>query len=201
MGGMGGMEGGGGAGGGMDGGNGGGAAEPASGNAIAEAKALVAVTALVPFKQQVEEYERVFLDRNGYNPSRDFPKYVFLIAQRVDVTDDPARQVDEADWESLINTASHQKVNETEWHGSPGEIVNAMYLDKFISLNAPPVLMRDLDNVLRHPEIPLSGTVSETLENEEEQEGTDDEGTEEVNPGDDLPGALLAGNGAAAADG
>ncbi|MFL2870812.1 MAG: hypothetical protein ACJZ8O_08680, partial [Pirellulaceae bacterium] len=197
MGGMGGMDGG--SGGGSGGGNGGGGGEtaPAGGNAIAQAKALVAITALVPFKQQVEEYERVFLDRNGYNPSRDFPKYVFLIAQRVDVTNDPNRQVDEADWESLTSTAKHQKVNEKQWHGSPGEIVNAMYLDNYISLKAPPVLMRDLDAVLRHPEIPLSGTVSETVENEDEQDGASDEDTEELNPGDDLPGALLAGNGAA----
>jgi len=181
-GGMGGMDGGmGGAMGGMDGGMGGamggmdGENDKEKGTPVAIARTVVGVTALVPFKKQFDEYERALAMRSGYEARRDRPDYIFMTIQRVDITDNPQQAEGEYAWEDLLNTRTHNKAAES-WHGTAGEIVDSTHLNDYISLSCPPVMLRNINELLRHPEIPLAGqapveeTVIEESEDEPEEE-------------------------------
>ena len=189
-GGMGGMEGGmGGAMGGMEGGMGGAMggvdseADKEKGTPVAIARTIVGVTALVPFKKQFDEYERALAMRSGYEARRDRPDYIFMTVQRVDITANPQQAEGEYAWEDLLNTRTHNKAAES-WHGTAPEIVNSTHLNDYISLSCPPVMLRDINELLRHPEIPLAGQapVEETVIEE-----TDDDPEEEIDG--NIPGS------------
>ena len=175
---MGGMEGGmGGAMGGMEGGMGGTDAGSAENKAtpVAVAHTIVGVTALVPFKKQFDEYERALAMRSGYDARRDRPDYIFMTVQRVDITDNLQQAEGEYAWENLLSTRDHNRIAD-RWFGTAGEIVDNTHLNEYISLSCPPVMLRNIDDLLRHPEIPLAGqspvdeAVADTPEDEPEEE-------------------------------
>ena len=181
---MGGMEGGmGGAMGGMEGGVDTGSDEE-KGTPVAVAQTIVGVTALVPFKKQFDEFERTLAMRSGYDARRDRPDYIYMTVQRVDITDNPQQAEGEYAWANLLNTKAHNIVAE-KWHGTAGEIVDSTHLNEYISLSCPPVMLRDINDLLRHPEIPLAGQAptNEVVPEEE----TDDEPEETVDS--NIPGS------------
>jgi hypothetical protein len=155
---------------------------------VARARTMVAGTALVPFKQQFDEFERALAMRSGYDGYRDQPDYVFMYVERVDVTNNPAQVVDESQWQRILHTNAH-RTEQRKWHSTAAEIVAPSYLNPYISLQCPPVMLRNLDNLLRHPEIPLAGV---TVQKPEEQEAGDETQAEpQENKGnEDLPGGL-----------
>jgi hypothetical protein len=159
-----------------------------TGTPVARSRTMVAGTALVPFKQQFDEFERALAMRSGYDGLRDQPDYVFMYVERVDVTSNPTQVVDESQWQRIMHTKAHHS-EQKKWHSTATEIVAPSYLNRFISLQCPPVMQRDLDNLLRHPEIPLAGM---TIKKPEEQESGEEikEEPEENNENADLPGGL-----------
>ncbi len=126
------------------------------GSPVAVAHTIVGVTALVPFKKQFDEYERALAMRSGYDALRDRPDYIFMTVQRVDITDNPQQDEGEYAWEDLLNTRAHNRAAE-QWYGTANEIVDSTHLNEYISLTCPPVMMREISDLLRHPEIPLAG--------------------------------------------
>ena len=146
---------------GMAGGSEGGGGMPAAddgpkGTPVAVAQTIVGVTALVPFKKQFDEYERALAMRSGYDAMRDRPDYIFMTVERVDITDDLQQAEGEYNWEYLLSTREHNRAAD-RWFGAATEIVDDTHLNEYISLSCPPVMLRDINDILRHPEIPLTG--------------------------------------------
>ena len=145
---------------GMAGGSEGGGGMPAAddgpkGTPVAVAQTIVGVTALVPFKKQFDEYERALAMRSGYDAMRDRPDYIFMTVERVDITDDLQQAEGEYNWEYLlIRVNTHRAAD--RWFGAATEIVDETHLNEYISLSCPPVMLRDINDILRHPEIPLT---------------------------------------------
>ena len=156
------------------------------GTSVAVAQTIVGVTALVPFKKQFDEFERALAMRSGYEAMRDRPDYVFMTVERVDITDNPQQAEGEYNWEYLLSTRDHNRIAD-RWHGTATEIVDGTHLNDFISLSCPPVMLRDINDILRHPEVPLAGQAPESEAN------TEDENTEEETPEEavdnNLPGS------------
>ena len=92
-------------------------------------------------------------------------------------------------WQKIMHTKAH-RANQKNWHSTATEIVAPSYLNQYISLQCPPVMMRNLDNLLRHPEIPLAGVTVQKPEEQEPAEETTEE-PEENNGNADLPGGLV----------
>ncbi len=164
------------------------------GEPVAQSGSVIAVKALVPYRKQADEYKRVLGEAIGYDPVRDQPWIVFFQAQRVDVTDDPQREVHEAEWQSIMNTNSAAaKIRTLRWHGLMPEAADSMYVDASITMPAPPMMLRCMDEVMLHSDVPRSKTIA-TFETAEP-----DEGQNAQKPGDeedmDLPTAGLGGAG------
>jgi len=154
--------------------------------AVSVPSTVVGVTGVFPFKKQWDEYNRVLQGASGYESSRDRPRFVFLRAERVDVTDDPQRQIQDGEWEQITHTSQHRGYTK-DWDGSPRELVDEQYLDPFITFVAPPLMMREIDEMLTHPDIPLRNApaVSEEPVAEENETPADD------GQPSDLPGGFI----------
>jgi hypothetical protein len=158
------------------------------GTPVARSRTMVAGTALVPFKQQFDEFERALAMRSGYDGLRDQPDYVFMYVERVDVTSDPTQVVDENQWQKIMHTKAWRN-EQKKWHSTATEIVSSSYLNPYISLQCPPVMIRNLDDLLRHPLIPLAGMTTKKSTDNEAVEETQEE-PEENSENADLPGGL-----------
>ncbi len=164
---------------------------------------IVAVVGVVPFKKQWDEYSRVLQGASGYEASRDQPRYVYLYGQRVDVTDNPDRAINDDEWEAVTQFNEYRKETQ-KWDGSPRELVDEKYLDPFITYVCPPVMMRDITGMLTHPEIPLRNAPAAAEQAPQEEPDDDPKDTPQDAPGGfvEQPGAgAVAAGGAGGAMG
>jgi hypothetical protein len=119
--------------------------------AVAKPCNIAAVKAVIELQKQWDEYERVFSTAVGYNPARDVPRFVMFLAQRADVTDDPNRELTDADWKNVANNDSvRAELMRNPWYGFSQEIVDPRYLSKVLTMPTPPVMMRDSEPIARH---------------------------------------------------
>lgn len=134
---------------------------------VARDSASVTIMALVPFQKQIEEFENKLANALDYDPSRDFPMYLQFQVERADVTDLPADADPSAyEWKRLPSPRAvlrEQIGDETtlgKWAGFPPEVVDPAYLEpETLTHPAPPYLMRDLWDLLTHPEVPLASAM------------------------------------------
>jgi hypothetical protein len=134
---------------------------------VARDSASVTIMAVVPLQKQIEEFENKLANALDYDPSRDFPMYLQFQVERADVTD----LADDADpstfeWKRLPSPRAvlrEQLGDETtlgKWAGQPPEVVDPAYLEpETLTHPAPPYLMRDLWDLLTHPEVPLASAL------------------------------------------
>ncbi len=179
---------------GMPGGPGGsgGSSTTAPGSPIAESADVVVVKALVPYQKQADEFKTVLGDAIGYNPSRDTPHLIFFQAERADVTDDPDKELTDADWTIVMNP-NRAKRAAADWHGSPAEIADPNYLDSAVTMRTPPLMLRCLDDVLLHSDVPRGQAAAATLSPDagtEEDKGDEKDKAPGDAPGDDAPGGF-----------
>ncbi len=139
------------------------------------------VMALVPHEEMAAEYERIFRFSGGYQYMRDQPTYRGFEVQRVDVTDNPYREIKENEWVKLTNRKDQNLIlagqqwktpipigQRRAWINSPGldpaiygqyrmqEFADPLALDPYLVVVNPPVLMRDYRRWTKHPDIPWS---------------------------------------------
>lgn len=112
---------------------------------------VVAVTALVPFEKQWEEYERALADAVGYSAAQDIPKYLYFMAERAEVSSDPDAPLQ---WKAVSNTAYALK--EAMWYaGIPKEVADEAYLmPNILTMPIPPILLKPYDELALHSEVP-----------------------------------------------
>jgi hypothetical protein len=171
-----------------------------AGQPVATSGDVIVVKALVPYRKQADEYKRVLGEAIGYDPMRDQPRIVFFQAQRVDVTDDPQKAVQEADWQLVMTPKTAQtKATEQKWHGVMPEVADYAYVDANATMPVPPMMLRCMDKAMLHSEVPRGKTVAtmETPVADEGEKKKDDSKKEGNDGGLDLPGGGLPGGGVA----
>ena len=155
----------------------------------AESRHMIAVKALAPFRKQVDEFKRVLGDAIGYDPNRDNPRVVFFEAQRVDVTDDPSKEPSEDEWQAIMNPKAAARMAERDkWYGTIQEVADLAYVDRSITMNTPPMMLRCMDEVMLHSEVPRSTVMPTLRTTAETEEGVEKEEPEDVSPDMDMPG-------------
>jgi len=124
-------------------------------NAVAQGSNIVAIKSVVPWQKQWNEYKTTFETAMAYLPSRDTPKYIWFEAFRIDVTDDPTREVTDADpgWKLIANSNS-EFTRAEKWAGVVKEICNPEYLDDSLTMPIPPVALRDYTSLALPSDVP-----------------------------------------------
>jgi hypothetical protein len=160
----------------------------------------VVLMAVVPHKQQVEEFDSVFGQALDPDSNRDFPMYRSFFIQRADVTADPSADPATLDWQDV----SHKVLLDdwAKWAGVPQDILETSYLEYVdnsgsgLTYPLPPFVQRDLWEAMTHPDIPLAsarGMPLPTSEEPGEEPAADEEGNKV--PGRRVPGRGQRGPG------
>ncbi len=157
---------------------------PGDADVIPLARPMITVVALAPYKRQFDQYKEVFGSAVSYDRGRDKPAFLSFSAQRVDVTGDPDRKIEDNEWQ-VVKTASHYFSKEIpQWNGTAKEtFVSKDNLDPQIVMPCPPIMMRDLKSFMWHPQLPLGGKPARIEEELSEEQVAQQAEDEEVIPG------------------
>ncbi len=131
---------------------------PGDADVIGVHRPMIAVVALAPYKKQFEQYKEVFGSAVSYDSKRDKPAFLSFKAERVDVSGDPDREIQENEWQP-VRSSNHYIGNEVpQWNGTANDTyVPTDHLDEQIVMPCPPIMMRDLKPFMWHPKLPLRG--------------------------------------------
>jgi hypothetical protein len=126
---------------------------------VAKDVGFVAVTALAPHEDLETEYRAKLAKAGNVMVGRDNPYYLGFEVQRADVTDNPAKEVQEADWQLLPNAGSDilKERSNTSWLGMNREVAAEDWTTPNLTMPIPPVLIKDYTPFATHPEIPKAG--------------------------------------------
>lgn len=114
---------------------------------------VVAVKALVPFERQWDEYERVLAEAQGYNAQQDMPRYLDFVAERAEVPEDPQAALQ---WKLVMHRGLALE-EAKRFAGQVREVVDPnCCLPWVLTIPVPPVLMKSVDELGGHPEVPKS---------------------------------------------
>jgi len=131
---------------------------PGDSDVIGVHRPMIAVVALAPYKRQFDQYKEVFGSAVSYDRKRDRPAFLSFIAERVDVTDNPDREIQENDWKPVKSSNHYISSEMPKWNGTPMDsYVPSDHLDDQIVMPCPPIMMRDLKQFMWHPKLPLRG--------------------------------------------
>ncbi len=174
-------------------GSAGSAQKKAVGKPTARSQHMIAVKALAPYRKQYDEFKRVLGEATGYDPVRDAPRIVFFQVERADMTDNPTKEPEAADWKLIMHTKKAAEIAENEkWDGTMQEVADPNYVDPSITMPGPPMMLRDMDAVMLHSEVPRS-TMVQTRQSMDEGEEVKEEEEPEDQEGADLPGGIASG--------
>ncbi len=146
-------------------------------------RGIVAVTALVPYEEQWAAYQQALANAQGYSPNQDVPNYLYFVAERAEVTDDPDAPLE---WRTISNTAFATRQAQ-RYGGTPREVAEEAYLlPGTLTMPIPPILVQSFDHLALHSQIPRFQPRTQRTRRPEPL--LDDE---EVDPADfDLAGGL-----------
>ncbi|MEZ6103660.1 MAG: hypothetical protein R3E01_32335 [Pirellulaceae bacterium] len=109
-----------------------------------------AIQGLIPYKKQLDEYDRCFLEAAGFSETRDTPYYLMFKIERAEVK--PGDDVSKLDWKT-IDIAKACKLQQT-WMDTMTPTVDQQFIDPMLTMNIPPILMRDREKLGRHSALP-----------------------------------------------
>lgn len=126
---------------------------------VARDVGFVSVMALAPHQELEVEYRDKLARAGSIMPGRDTPNYVGFEVQRVDVTDDPTKAIQESDWQPLPNANSEiiKERSKSSWLGTNQEVVASDWTMPNLTMPIPPVLLKDYRSFVTHTEVPKSG--------------------------------------------
>lgn len=104
---------------------------------------VVSVTALVPFKEQLKEFNSKFAGTLGHDPAVDYPRYAKIDVIRKEVGGDKE-----------VNITKEIYENADYYHSTGPEIVDADFYDSRISMAIPPLLMQEFEDFVLHSKTP-----------------------------------------------
>ncbi len=166
-----------------------------------QAQIFVAATALVRHKEMSEEFERQLKNSGDYNLLRDTPVYLTFEIQRVDVSQNPGREVQEKEWKT-VSDGSKQVAMRKNWAikaplGRPvPEIIDLNARHPGLTMPIPPMLIKDYRDFAKHPAIDWVWDTKRLMAPPKRKENKkEDEGEEDVLPGQGSGGAATGGMG------
>lgn len=119
-----------------------------------------AITAVVPHRKMVEEYLAQFQESGSFVPQRDLPFYMSFELQRVEVTGDPTRDIQEKEWTKISDGLAQSNLPITQkWAIHPPlgravpEVVDPRAYDRGLTMPIPPLLVRDYRMFSKHPAV------------------------------------------------
>jgi hypothetical protein len=121
---------------------------------------FVSVMALAPHQELEKEYRAKLSPGGNVMPGRDTPNYVGFEVERVDVTEDPSKQIQEADWQALPNAGSERlkELAKNVWLGTAPEVCEAGWTTPNITIPVPPLLIKNYRDFVSHPDVPKVGS-------------------------------------------
>ena len=169
-------------------------------NKIASQGAIfVAATALVKHKEMFEDFERNLKNSGDYNMGRDVPVYLSFEVQRVDVSQNPNREVQEKEWKT-VSDGGKQYAMRKNWATKPPlgrpvpEVIDVNARHPGITMPIPPVLIKDYRDFCKHPAIDWvwdsKRLIAPPKRNDQKK---DDEGDEDILPGQTAGGGAAGG--------
>ncbi|MFN6162935.1 MAG: hypothetical protein ACK57G_00195 [Planctomycetota bacterium] len=128
---------------------------------VAKDVGFVAVTAIAPHEDLEAEYRTKLAKAGNVMVGRDNPYYLGFEVQRADVTENPAKEVQEADWQLLPNAGSDmlKERSNTSWLGMNREVAALDWTTPNLTMPIPPVLLKDYTAFASHSEVPKAGEV------------------------------------------
>ncbi len=122
-----------------------------------QTQVVVAATALVRHKEMVEEYDKLYANTGDYIVTRDRPFYLSYEVQRVDVTKDPNREINEDEWKTITDGAKQFLYIRKNWIAPMKrvlpEIADRNAVHPGLTMPLPPLLVRDYRDACKHPSI------------------------------------------------
>ncbi len=116
-----------------------------------EERFFVALTGLVPYKQQFDLYQEAFKGASEHDLDRDVPKYMGLMIERAEVQPDGTL----SEWEK-IDTLTGMIQEPTRWEGRPEERAETSHLLPGLMMPLPPLVLRDVSQWSVHSTVPLA---------------------------------------------
>jgi hypothetical protein len=134
--------------------------------AVAKAQHIVAIKALVPYKEQWNEFESKLSTAMDYNPARDVPMYVGFLAERAEVTGEDDKDLK---WKPVSSTryvtqmTLERKRPLGGWAGRLPEVADPRYTRPgVLTMPVPPLLMQSNEAFSLHSKVPRA-VVTRTL--------------------------------------
>jgi hypothetical protein len=130
------------------------------------------VVAKVPVREQMKLYEDAFKEaRGGFDPMRDFPRYVGYLVERAEVVrgqdltwqpvsvyDGQRQSLSMPPIAKAMTMNAMNKISEianTKWAAQVPDVVDDRYLDYVLTFPLPPLAGRDWGADVTHSDIPL----------------------------------------------
>ena len=157
---------------------------PGDADVIGVHRPMIAVVALAPYKKQFEQYKEVFGSAVSYDGKRDKPAFLSFEAERVDVSGDPDREIQENEWQPVKSSNHYIGKEVPKWNGTANDTyVPTDHLDEQIVMPCPPIMMRNLKPFMWHPKLPLRGQAGKIKDQIAAIDGADKPTEEELIPG------------------
>jgi hypothetical protein len=123
---------------------------------------FVSVMALAPHQDLEVEYRNKLAKAGSVMPGRDTPYYVGFEVQRADVTDNPSKDLQDADWQALPNAGSEilKERAKSSWLGTNSDVAIPDWTMANLTMPVPPVLLKDYRPFVTHSEIPKLGDLA-----------------------------------------
>jgi len=118
--------------------------------------------ALAPHEALEKEYRSKLSPGGNIMPGRDTPNYTGFEVERVDVTEDPTKAIQEADWQPLAGAGSERlkELAKSVWLGTAPEVSESGWTAPNITMPVPPLLLKNYREFVSHTEIPKVGSGS-----------------------------------------
>lgn len=123
------------------------------GSFILEGKTVVAVCCVVPFKKQLEEFDRCFVNAMGYEEDRDRPEYFFMVAERAEVPAEGPVDYSKVAWKVVTNTTFEQQKARFYSVAQVEELVDESYKHPALTSPVPAALMVPAEKFATHPDV------------------------------------------------
>ncbi len=120
-----------------------------------ETQWFIAGTALLPHRENYDNFEKALHESDNFSPTRDTPFYYNFEVQRADVTDKSVDELKEEDWIDVWNRKMYTLLADKKWATFAPEVVPDDYRDPHLTTWIPPVLLDDYRKFALHPDIPL----------------------------------------------
>ena len=161
------------------------------------------ITAAVPHQMIADSYKKAFASASDYRPDRDSPNYIGYEVQRVDVTDNLERTIDDSEWKEATSCLLDAQLKEKQnWAGACEEVAVTNYIvDHVLTMPVPPILISDYRPLASHPLIPRhdlvrkttgGGDDSQSMDDSSAPEDTSSSGSDETSGGTGAPVASAA---------